>query len=107
MKEDFDEKIKDIGQLEDVAEIRVKLAELSDDMAKVFNDSSTLQESNEKLTAENEKLRSANMELFLRVGANKSDEEIKEEKIGKEEKEPEPRKFEDLFDGDGNLKNFK
>ena len=104
MKDEFNSRIQDIGQLEDVAEIRVKLAELSDDMAKVFDDSSIIEENNKKLSAENEKLRSANMELFLRVGANKSEDEIKEEKIGKEEKDPEPRKFENLFDANGNLK---
>lgn len=103
-KEEFNEKLQEIGTLEDIADVRVKLAELTDDMAKVFDDGLSLEESNKKLTEENDKLRSANMELFLRVGANKSDEEIKEEKIGKEEKEPEPRKFEDLFDSAGNLK---
>lgn len=103
-KEEFDEKIQEIGKLEDVADIRVKLAELSDDMTEAFSSLDSLKETSEKLTSENEKLRSANMELFLRVGANKSEEEIKEETIGKEEKEPEPRRFEDLFDGNGNLK---
>jgi regulator of replication initiation timing len=103
-KEEFDEKIQEIGKLEDVADIRVKLAELSDDMTEAFSSLDSLKETSEKLTSENEKLRSANMELFLRVGANKSEEEIKEETIGKEEKEPEPRRFEDLFDGKGNLK---
>lgn len=103
-KEEFDEKIKEIGTLEDIADVRVKLAELSTDVERVFETGKTLEESNSKLSEENEKLRSANMELFLRVGTNKSEEEIKEETIGKEEKEPEPRKFEDLFDESGNLK---
>ena len=103
-KEDFDEKIKEIGTLEDIADVRVKLAELGADITEVFNNGKNLEESNQKLTNENEKLRSANMELFLRVGTNKSEEEIKEEQLGKEEKDPEPRKFEDLFDESGNLK---
>ena len=103
-KEDFDLKLQEIGQLEDITDVRVKLAELSDEMTNIFKSTSDLEESNNRLTSENEKLRSANMELFLRVGSNKSDEEIKEEQIGKEEKEPEPRKFEDLFDESGNLK---
>lgn len=103
-KEDFDLKLQEIGQLEDVADIRVKLAELSDNMAVEFASLDSLKETNEKLTSDNEKLRSANMELFLRVGTNKSEEEIKEETIGKEEKETEPRKFENLFDEKGNLK---
>ena len=103
-KEEFDEKIQEIGKLEDVADIRVKLAELSDNMTEAFSSLDSLKETREKLTSENEKLRSANMELFLRIGSNKSEEEIKEETIGKEEKEPEPRRFEDLFDESGNLK---
>ena len=103
-KEEFDEKIQEIGKLEDVADIRVKLAELSDNMTEAFSSLDSLKETSEKLTSENEKLRSANMELFLRIGSNKSEEEIKEETIGKEEKEPEPRRFEDLFDESGNLK---
>lgn len=105
IKEEFDKKLQEIGTLEDISDVRVKLAELSDDMIKVFDDSTHYEETSKKLTEENEKLRSANMELFLRIGANKSEEEIKEETIGKdEEQEPEPRKFEDLFDASGNLK---
>ena len=103
-KEEFNEKIKEIGQLEEVADIRVQLADLSSLLEEVFTNKDELEEKTKTLTDENEKLRSANMELFLRVGANKSEEEIKEEKLGKEETEPEPRKFEDLFDGEGNLK---
>lgn len=103
-KEEFNEKIKEIGQLEEIADIRVQLATLSDNMSEIFANTSNLEENNQKLVEENEKLRSANMELFLRVGANKSDEEIKEEKLGKEETEPEPRRFENLFDDEGNLK---
>ena len=103
-KEEFDLKLQEIGQLEDIADVRVKLAQLSEEMISTFDNGIKLEESNNKLTSENEKLRSANMELFLRVGSNKSEEEIKEEKLGKEEKEPEPRKFEDLFDDSGNLK---
>ena len=103
-KEEFNEKIKEIGTLEDIADVRVKLAELSTDVEAVFETGKALEESNSKLSEENDKLRSANMELFLRVGTNKSEEEIKEEKIGKEENDPEPRKFEDLFDEKGNIK---
>ena len=44
------------------------------------------------------------MQLFLRVGAEKTPEEIKTDNLGKQEEEKEPRKFEDLFDDKGNLK---
>lgn len=103
-KEEFNSKLQEIGTLEDLADVRVKLAELSDEMNVSFDTATKLEEDNSKLISENEKLRSANMELFLRVGSNKSDEEIKEEKLGKEETDPEPRKFENLFDEAGNLK---
>ena len=53
---------------------------------------------------DNEKLRSANMQLFLRVGANKTEQEIQQDQIGQVDEVKEPRKFEDLFDESGNLK---
>ena len=52
-----------------------------------------------------EKLRSANMQLFLRVGENKTPGQINEDKTGvKDEVPPEPRRFENLFDEKGGLK---
>ena len=58
-----------------------------------------------KYEEDNEKLRKANMELFLKVGSTKSDEEIQRDTTGIEpEEKKQPRKFEDLFDDKGNLK---
>ena len=63
-----------------------------------------MKDQNKSFEEDNEKLRSANMQLFLRVGANKTEEEIQKNQVGGTEVDKEPRKFEDLFDDKGNLK---
>lgn len=103
-KDTFLERIKEIGTLEDMVEARTKLTELSDEVISVFDTNTDLENKNRQYLEDNEKLRSANMQLFLRVGADKTEEEIKTDKVGKTEEEKEPRKFEDLFDDKGNLK---
>lgn len=100
-KETFLEKIKEIGILENEADIRVALTELSDAVTPIFDDNTTLENENNKYKEDNEKLREANMKLFLQVGS-KTQDEVKKETSGEEVKEP--RKFEDLFDNNGNLK---
>ncbi len=99
-KETFLNVIKEIGTLEDDVERRTKLTELSDNISAIFDENYTLTETNKKYAEDNEKLRSANMQLFLRVGENKEESTQAEY----EEKEQEPRKFENLFDDKGNLK---
>lgn len=103
-KDTFLERIKEIGTLEDMVEARTKLTELSDEVISVFDTNTDLENKNRQYLEDNEKLRSANMQLFLRVGADKTEEEIKTDKVGKTEEEKAPRKFEDLFDDKGNLK---
>ena len=103
-KDLFLEKIKEIGTTEDIVELRTKLTELSDEVGNIFDTNNDLMEKNKKYEEDNEKLRSANMQLFLRVGAEKTPEEISNDNLGKVEEEKEPRKFEDLFDDKGNLK---
>lgn len=102
-RETFLTRIKEIGTIEDIADLRVKLTELSDDVSVLFETNTNLMEENKKYIDDNEKLRQANMQLFLRVGADKTEEEIKKDSTGIEE-EKQPRKFEDLFDDKGNLK---
>lgn len=102
-KNQFLEMVKEIGTIEDDVERRTKLTELTDGVSSIFDTNSALEEKNKQYVEDNEKLRSANMQLFLRVGADKSDDEIRKEETGTE-KEPEPRKFKDLFDDNGNLK---
>lgn len=103
-KDQFLEMVNLIGTTEDETERREKLAQLKEDITSVFDNNSSLSDENNKYKEENEKLRSANMELFLRVGSNKSPEEIKKDQVGEVEETPEPRKFKDLFDDKGGLK---
>lgn len=108
-KDEFLEEIKKIGTCEDEVERRTMLANLSDKVSEVYDNvtvlettKSELEESNNKKDEEMEKLRSANMKLFLRVGEEKTPEQIAKEKGL--EGEPEPRKYEDLFDEKGGIK---
>ena len=103
-KETFLQTIKDIGTCEDEVERRTKLTELSEGVVNIFDSNSDLESQNTKYQEEMEKLREANMQLFLRVGSNKTEEQVKEDKTGIKEDEKEPRKFADLFDDKGKLK---
>ena len=104
-KQAFLDKLKAIGISEDEAERRTMLSELTDEVSRVYDENSSLAESNKSYLEDNEKLRSANMQLFLRVGENKSPEEVNQDKTGvKDEPTPEPRRFENLFDDKGGLK---
>lgn len=104
-KQMFLDKLKAIGTSEDETERRTMLSELTDEVSRVYDENSTLTESNKSYLEDNEKLRSANMQLFLRIGENKTPEQINEDKTGvKDEGTPEPRKFENLFDDKGGLK---
>ena len=103
-KEKFLEVIKEIGTCEDEVERRTKLTELSEGVVNIFDSNSDLESKNIKYLEEMEKLREANMQLFLRVGSNKTEEEVKEDKTGIKEEVKEPRKFSELFDEKGNLK---
>lgn len=104
-KDSFLEAIKQIGTCEDEVERRTKLTELSEGVVNIFDLNTELESKNTSYKEDNEKLREANMQLFLRVGSNKTEEELKKDKTGiKEEEEITPRKFSDLFDEKGNLK---
>lgn len=108
-KDLFLEKIKEIGTSEDDVNRRSLLSELSEDVSKVFD---SLSESSEKIEALNktieqniedmESLRKANMDLFKRIGANKSEDE-KAQDNGQEVEKPK-RRFENLFDEKGMIK---
>lgn len=95
-KENFLSSITEIGSLEDIVEVRTRLAELSDEVANIFDQNSELSESNRKFEEDNEKLRSANMQLFLKVGGQKKPEDIVDPK-------PEPRSFKNLFNEKGEI----
>ena len=85
-------------------ERRTKLTELTESVSMIFDSNVDLEEKNKKFEEDNEKLRNANMQLFLKVSANKTEKEVQEDQVGKTEEEKDPRKFEDLFDEKGNLK---
>lgn len=103
-KDEFLEMVKQIGIIEDDVERRTKLTELTESVSMIFDSNVDLEEKNKKFEEDNEKLRNANMQLFLKVGANKTEKEVQEDQVGKTEEEKDPRKFEDLFDEKGNLK---
>ena len=103
-KQGFLDKLKAIGTSEDEVERRTMLSELTDEVTRVYDENSSLTESNKSYLEDNEKLRSANMQLFLRVGENKTPEEVNQDKTGVKEQAHEPRRFENLFDDKGGLK---
>lgn len=103
-KESIIEKLKEIGTVEDDAQRRDLLSELSEEIDSVFTNYSNMVEEDTKLKEENEKLTEYNRKLFMRVGDyNKTPEQVEKDTTG-EEPEREPRKFENLFDEKGNLK---
>lgn len=103
-KQEFLDKLKSIGTTEDDVERRTMLSELTDEVSRIYDENSSLVESNNSYLEDNEKLRSANMQLFLRVGDNKSPKEQQEDDTGIKDDEVEPRKFKDLFDEKGMIK---
>ena len=103
-KEEFLNKIKEIGTCEDDAERRTMLAELNDKVGAVFDENISLTETNKSVIDDNEKLRSANQKLFLMVGADKPENQRVEDQTGLKQETNEPRKFENLFNNKGELK---
>lgn len=96
--EEFNAKTQEIlSNLTDQAKVSTVLSELIEDYNTVTAETETARTTAEKLTADNEKLRQANMNLFLKVGETKKEEETKQDEDNKPT-------FEDLFDENGNLK---
>lgn len=102
-KETFLSKIMEVGTITDDVERRTLLTEITDGVSGVFDDVDTLNTNIESLTTnltrvneDLEKAQKANMDLFLRVGEQKSQTGVNQTDTGIT-KEPEKRKFEDLF----------
>lgn len=96
--EEFNAKTQEIlTNLTDQAKVSTILTELVEDYNTVTATTETATATSQKLTADNEKLRQANMNLFLKVGETKKEEETKQDEDNKPT-------FEDLFDENGNLK---
>jgi uncharacterized protein YdcH (DUF465 family) len=109
-RENFLSRIQEIGQCEDVTDRISLLTALSDEVSKIYDDVDSLNDTiktlNETSTKDKEqidKLQKANMDLFLRVGTTKTQEEVNQTSTGIE-KEPDKRKFEDLFNNEGGEK---
>lgn len=96
-KEEFIEKIKEAGTCEDIIKVRGLLAEIQDEVSKVYDDSSTLNDTLKKSEEEKETLRKANMDLFLRVGSSKSNEDIIVDETGLHKgKQPEYKSYDEI-----------
>lgn len=97
-KETFEEKIKELGSLESAEEMRAGLAELAEGVNPLFEANSNLTTQHESDVIEMEKLRSANMDLFTRLGSQKTPQQTIEEQTGLKQEESKPRRsFDDLL----------
>ena len=103
-KQDFLNRIAEIGTCTDDVQRRELLSQLSEEATKDYDNLATLTETNKTLTSDNETLRDANMKLFLRVGADKTTDEQNKDKTGVDDKEKTKRSFDDLFNEKGELK---
>ncbi len=97
-RQSFIDQITAIGQLEDPAQIRAGLAELTDAVSAVFDSNDNLTQQNQQFAQDNETLRAANLRLFLQVGEPKepdtpAPEPTKQDKLS----------FANLFDERGNI----
>ena len=103
-KNTFIESIKEIGSCEDGVERLNKLTNLQDKISKVFDDKtgleSEVQTLKDSIVKKDEEIQKANkyaMDMFLKVGEQKSDSKIQEEKTGiKQEEEKTYRSYEEI-----------
>ena len=103
-RETFEQKIKDLGSLETVEEIRAGLGEIMEGIDPIYEANASLKEQHDADTIEMETIRQANMKLFTQLGSQKSPEQTTEEQTGLKQDEPKPRmKFEDLFTEKGDF----
>lgn len=100
---DITDKITSIGQLENIADVREKLAELTEDLTPDYNRLSELETQNATLLTEKEDLQKSNMKLFLKVQEQKTPEDVKKSNTGLDETKTDKRKFENLFNSKGDL----
>ena len=99
-KEEFSNKLKEIGSNEDITKIREQLLELEKEALKDYEERDTASNERDELRKNNETLREANMKLFLQVGSNgKTEPEVKKGNGASEKLE-----FKNLFNEKGELK---
>jgi hypothetical protein len=98
-KEEFSSKLKEIGSQDDITKIREQLLELEKEALKDYDERDTFSNERDELRKNNETLREANMKLFLQVGSDKQEPEVKKDNGGSEKLE-----FKNLFNEKGELK---
>lgn len=102
-KETFTEKIKEIGSMESIEEVRAGLVELNKNVSDIYDTNATLTEQHEADIKEMEAIRQANMKLFTQLGSEKTPVKQAEEQTGLKQEPVERRKFENLFDDKGDF----
>lgn len=102
-KETFESKVKEIGTMETVEEMRAGLAELQNGVTEVYDANVNLTEQHENDIKEMEAIRQANMKLFTQLGTDKSQAKQVEEQTGLKQESVERRKFEDLYNDKGDF----
>ena len=102
-KETFTKKIKEIGSMESIEEVRAGLVELNNNVSDIYDTNATLTEQHEADIKEMEAIRQANMKLFTQLGTEKTPVKQAEEQTGLKQEPVERRKFENLFDDKGDF----
>lgn len=103
-KQNLLDRIKEIGSCEDSVERLTKLTNLQEEVSKVFDDKTELetkvQTLTDSITKKDEEIQKANkyaMDMFLKVGEQKSEEQVQAEKRGIEQEEKkEYKSYKDL-----------
>ena len=102
-KETFEQKIKEIGSLESIEEVRAGLVELHNGVSEIYDANETLSTQHDSDIKEMEAIRQANMKLFTQLGTDKTPAKQVEEQTGLKQEPVERRKFENLFDDKGDF----
>lgn len=66
--------LAEIGTIEDAAERRSKITQISDEVGGIFDQNESLTATKAQLEADKQKLQDYNMELYLKVGGQKKEE---------------------------------
>ena len=101
-KDEFLQKLTEIGTSTDDVERRTLITEITDEVNNLYDNNFNLTNANETYKKDNEKLKEANMKLFLQVSGNNDSKQ--DDPIIEDDKPREPRKFEDLFNEKGMIK---
>ena len=110
-KEEFIEVIQKIGTCEAEEDRRAMLTELQDKMSVVYdeieNNKTTMDALNSTISTKDEeisKLQKVNMDYFMRISSQKSEQELVKDSTGINEESTKTRRYEDLFDEKGMIK---